>query len=376
MRGARPLLAVAVAAMTLAATVVPAVAQPGADVAAQLDAVIAAKIEEMGIPGAIVGLSIPGRLEYVRAVGVGDTATGAPLTVDDHTRIGSVTKTFTGTAVLQLVDDGRIKLSDPISRYVDGVPSGDEITLDMLGRMRSGLFDYSEDDTFLTRLFAETPLGPDAFAMTPPQLLELAFRHPLNFAPGTKYQYSNTNTVLLGQVVEKVSGLSLGEFFQQRIFDPLGLGQTSFPPNGLMPVPFAHGYTPLPDGTIVDASLWNPSWANAAGQVVSDYADLATWAAALGKGTLLNPETQAQRTRVAGAYPGVGYGFALFNTHGWLGHNGDIPGYATVVVYLAEEDATLVVLANSDEPENHSAGQLASAITAIATPGHPYNLAA
>ena len=198
----------------------------------------------------------------------------------------------------------------------------------------------------------------------------------MNFTPGAKFQYSNTNTVLLGQVVEKISGLSIGEFFQQRIFGPLGLEQTSFPANGLMPVPYAHGYTPLPGGTIVDASLWNPSWANAAGQVVSDYADMATWAAALGKGTLLKPETQAQRARFAGTYPGVGYGFALFNTHGWLGHNGDIPGYATVVVYLAEQNATLVVLANSDEPEDHSAGQLATVVTAIATPDHVYNLAA
>jgi D-alanyl-D-alanine carboxypeptidase len=352
-----------------------AVAEP-TDLSAQLDAAIAAKIDEMGILGAIVGLSIPGRLDYLRAVGVADTATGAPLTVDDHTRIGSVTKTFTGPAVLQLVDDGLIRLSDPISQYIDGVPAGDKNTLDMLGRMRSGLFDYSEDDAFLPRLFAEAPLGPEAFAMTPPQLLELAFRHPLNFAPGAQFQYSNTNTVLLGQVVEKVSGLALGDFFQQRIFDPLGLGQTSLPANGLMPDPFAHGYTPLPDGTIADASLWNPSWANAAGQVVSDCADMATWAAALGRGVLLKSETQAQRVRVAGSYPGVGYGFALFNTHGWLGHNGDILGYATVVVYLAERDATLVVLGNSDEPEDHSAGQLATVVTAIATPDHPYNLAA
>ena len=107
----------------------------------------------MGIPGAIVGLSIPGRIDYTTAVGVADTATGVPLSAADHTRIGSVTKTFTGTALLQLVDKGLVSLSDPISRYVDGVPSGDVITLDMLGRMRSGLPSYT-DSKDTTRMIA------------------------------------------------------------------------------------------------------------------------------------------------------------------------------------------------------------------------------
>jgi D-alanyl-D-alanine carboxypeptidase len=374
-RVTRSLSVVVIATLAAVLLAVSALAEPVTDLRARLDEAIAAKVDQMDIPGAIVGLSIPGRLDYVRAVGVGDSATGTPLTVADHTRVGSVTKTFTGTAVLQLVDDGRIRLSDPIADYVDGVPSGEQITLDMLGRMRSGLYSYTDDDEFVRQMYAEAPQGPDTFAFTPAELLGIAFRHPLNFAPGAEYEYSNTNTVLLGLVVEKVSGLPLGEFFAQRIFGPLGLRETSYPSNGLVPEPFAHGYTALPGGPVVDATLWNPSWADAAGRVVSDVADMAKWAAALGRGSLLTPQTQAQRAQVAGAYPGVGYGFALFNTHGWLGHNGDIPGYATVVVYLPEHDATLVVLANSDVPEDHSAGQLATLVTSIATPDHVYNLA-
>ena len=192
---------------------------------------------------------------------------------DDHTRIGSVTKTFAGTAVLQLVDQGRIRLSDPISLYVDGVPSGDVITLDLLGRMRSGLADYAESDVFVQRIYAEAPAGPDAFATTPRELLDWAFAQPLIFPPGSQYEYSNTNTALLGMVIEKVSGLSLADYLQQNIFGPLGLTQTSFPANGLMPDPYAHGYNETPDGTIVDATLWNPSWGYAAGQIVSTDAD-------------------------------------------------------------------------------------------------------
>lgn len=117
----------------------------------------------------------------------------------------------------------------------------------------------------------------------------------MEFAPGTDYKYCNTNTVLLGMVVEKISGLSLADYLQQNIFDPLGLDATSYPPNGLMPLPYSQGYNKAPDGTVFDAALWNPSWGNAAGVIVSNAADMTTWAAALGKGTLLRPGTQEQR---------------------------------------------------------------------------------
>ena len=329
----------------------------------------------MGIPGAIVSLQIPGRISYDKAFGVGDTATGGPMLVDDHTRIGSVTKTFTGTAILQLVDQGKIRLTDPISRYVDGVPSGDVITLDLLGRMRSGLPDYTETDTFLPRVYSELPTGPDAFATTPQELVDAAFGQPMDFPPGTQYKYSNTNTVLLGMVITKVTGLSVGDYFQQNIFDPLGLADTSYPPNGVLPAPYAHGYNKSPEGEILDATLWNPSWGDAAGRIVSNIGDMSTWAAALGRGTLLRPDTQARRvSKGTVAAPGVDYDFAIFDVHSWIGHNGDIPGYATVLVYLPAQDATLVVFANSDIPEMHSAGQIAYDVTSIATPGNLYQL--
>ncbi|MFY9920121.1 MAG: serine hydrolase domain-containing protein, partial [Mycobacterium sp.] len=201
------------------------------------------------------------------------------------------------------------------------------------------------------------------------------FQQPMDFPPGTQYKYCNTNTVLLGMVVTKVTGLQLGDYFQQNIFDPLGLADTSYPPNGLMPAPYAHGYNQSPDGETFDAALWNPSWADAAGKIVSNLEDMKNWAAALGKGTLLRPDTQARRvSNGTSAAPGVNYDFAIFDVHSWVGHNGDIPGYATVVVYLPEQDATLVVFVNSDVPELHSAGQIAYDVTSIATPGHLYEV--
>jgi len=371
----------AAALTAVALTAVPftgrvAAAEP-VDLIASVDAAVAARLAEMGAPGAIVGVSIPGQVDYLSAVGVSDLATGEPMSVDDHWRIGSVTKTFTGTAVLQLVDQGRISLSDPISRYVDGVPSGDAITLDLLGRMRSGLFDYAEDDGFLNRVYAESPIGPDAFALAPRELLEIAFAHLPNFAPGAQYEYSNTNTVLLGLVVEKVTGQPLGDYLAQNVYPRVGMTQTSYPPNGLMPEPHSHGYTPLPSGGTVDATLWNPTWGDAAGRIVSNYPDVKSWAAALGKGSLLSPQTQAVRLQTAEVVPGgVSYGFAVFDANGWIGHNGDIPGYTTVAAYLPARDATLVVFVNSDEPQDHAAGQLATVVTEILTPEHVYRLGA
>lgn len=347
------------------------------DLSTRLDKAITALVDEMGVPGALVSVVVPGAVDYQSAVGVADTATGEPLTLQHHTRIGSVTKTFTGTAVLQLVDRGQLRLTDPISKYVDGVPNGDQITLDMLGRMRSGLYNYSDDEEWVADLMAEAPAGPDAFAYTPAQLLAVAFAHPPNFAPGADYEYSNTNTVLLALAVEKVSGLPFGEFLRQNIFAPVGLNRTSYPPNGALPAPFAHGYMARPDnGQVVDTTFWNPAWADAAGKIVSTTADLRNWARTLGTGALLAPTTQAQRLADPSiAAPGVGYAFAIFDTHGWIGHNGDIPGYSTVLVYLPSRDATLAVSVNSDVPEEHAAGQIAKAITEIVTPDHLYDLA-
>ena len=370
MRLSRTVLALLGVLLTALVTTPPVLAEP--DLHARVDTAVAATLADMGVPGAIVGLSVPGRLDYIRALGVADTASGRAMTIDDHTRIGSVTKTFTGTVVLQLVDEGRIRLSDPISQYVAGVPSGDEITLDMLGRMRSGLVNYTEEDEFASGLFTESPAGPYAFTPSVPELLGLSFRRPLNFPPGSRFEYSNTNTLLLGLVIEKVTGSPLDQVLRQRVLEPLGLTQTTYPDNGFMPEPYARGYAKIPDGTVGDSTLWNPSWAGAAGEIVSNYADLAVWARAVGRGDLLTPATQASRMRMQDGFPGATYGFALLDSGGWVGHGGTIPGYTTIVAYLPDADATLVVLVNSNVPAKHAASQIATAVTSLATQDHVF----
>ncbi|WP_327130688.1 beta-lactamase family protein [Streptomyces sp. NBC_01343] len=336
----------------------------------KLDAAITEVMKQTGMPGLNIGLWMPGRGVYEKSFGIADRQTGTPMKSDLHSRIGSVTKTFTVTGLLQLVDQGEVGLDDPVSRYVSGVPGGDSITLRQLADMRSGLFDYTTDKKWLDGLRADPHR-----TYTPRQLVDVAFGHPPNFKPGAKWEYSNTNTVLLGMLVEKVSGQSLADYLREHVFAPLKLNATSLPGDSAMPDPHAHGYTDFtPKGTVADATNWNPSWAWAAGAVISDLDDLHAWAPALADGRLLTPKTQAERLRTLpiGAVPGASYGLGILDFNGWLGHNGELPGYETIAAQLPAEKATLVVLVNSDVDYRgkNLSSMIGNAVTSIVTPDH------
>ncbi|AWZ12176.1 serine hydrolase domain-containing protein [Streptomyces sp. ICC1] len=340
-------------------------------VAAQLDAAVRQVMRDTKVPGVTVGLWAPGKGSYVKAFGVADKATGAPMKTDLHVRIGSETKTFTVTALLQLVDQGKVGLDDPIGTYIPGVPNGDLITLRELAGMRSGLFNYSEDADFIKKLQAD----PEQ-SIAPRQLLDYSFKHPVQFAPGAEFDYSNTNLVLLGLVIEKITGRPLHEVIKQDVLEPAGLRSTVFPTSAALPEPYAHGYTDqTASGKTVDSTHWNPSWAFAAGAMISDLEDLRSWARTLATGTLLKPATQAERLKTTPMnIPGDGYGLGIFNIQGWIGHNGSIPGYEVLPVYLPEAQATMVILLNTDSQTDgqEPSTLFGEAVTGIVTPGHVY----
>jgi D-alanyl-D-alanine carboxypeptidase len=350
-------------------------ARPIPDALAQrLDTSVNQAMTAAAIPGAIVGIWGPDG-SYVRAFGVADKTTRAPMKTDFYSRIGSVTKTFTVTGVLQLADQGKLGLDDPIAKFVDGVPRGDKITLRQLARMQSGLFNFTESTAFQQAMFAD-PRQP----FTPHELLNYAFAQPNRFPPGEGFEYCNTNTVLLGLVVEKVSGQPLHSYINDHIVAPLGMSHTSFPTTNAFPEPHSQGYTvQTADGKEAAATDWNPSWGWAAGAMISTLDDMHTWAPALATGKLLSPQMQAQRLQTVGS-PGMppqdGYGLGIFNLGGWIGHNGSLPGYQTVAVYLPQKQTTLVILINTDigyqggEPST----ALATAITKELTPDHIYSL--
>ena len=359
----------AVAMTTLATGLVTAcnMSSPTDKRDAALDAAIPPAMQKASVPGAIVGIWQDGRAPYVRAFGVRDVATRQPMATDLYMRIGSNSKTFTVTAILMLADQGKLGLDDPVDRYVKGVPSGNRITLRQLAQMRSGLYNYSDDTN---KDIAQQPFRQ----WTPRQLVEVAFRHPLQFAPGTAFDYCNTNTVLLGMVVEKVSGQSLASFIEQNILKPEGMSHTLFPAGAEIPSPHSQGYFKMPDGKIVDATDWNPSWGWASGNMISTLDDMRVWTRDLAIGKPISPAMKQQRDQFLPAPQegdGALYGLALENQNGWIGHNGNIMSYMVYPYYLPSERITMIVMLNSgaDIPGSWAVMQ---DITRIITPNNPW----
>jgi D-alanyl-D-alanine carboxypeptidase len=364
------------AVLAVAATPSAGAIRPLTFSGARLTSTIQKGLDKAGAPGAIVGVWQGKKELYREGVGVSDTTTHKALNTNGYQRIGSVTKSFVTTAILQLVDRGKVALDDPVSKYVPGVPNGDNITLRELSAMRSGLYSYT--NTIIPVDIASDP----AKQWSPDELLGISFAQPPLFAPGTDFDYSNTNTILLGLVVEQVTGEPLAVYLKQRILKPLGLKRTSLPNGAAFPSPHAHGYTNwtpqgLSDpatGPFVDATDWNPSWGWAAGGMISTLDDLHGWTLALAKGTLLKPATQRMRLRSFMPAPGEGgatYGLNIHNYNGWIGHDGNLAGYITFPFYQPQQDATLVVMFNSNA-NTLGEVQLMRAITKVITPKHPW----
>ena len=316
------------------------------DLVDSLDAAARRSFTEAATPGAIVAVRTPVGT-WVASYGEADPGAHVQMTVDMHQRIGSVTKTFTGTLLLQLAEQGKLSLDDPISKYIAGVPNGDRITLRMLANMTSGVASYTRSTAFTDIYFAhpETVFSPD-------QLLAVGIAGSPLFEPGTMFDYSNTNTVLLGMVIEQVTGKPIADVYRTQIFEPLGLSQTSWPGDSPdMPTPHSQGYTLQGDaatpGRPSNATNWNPAWGWTAGELISDVDDLLVYGRALGTGQrLLGAEAQTERLL---SFPGTaGYGLALGCIDGWVGHTGELPGYNTSVFYDTITDSTVIVETNSD----------------------------
>jgi D-alanyl-D-alanine carboxypeptidase len=296
-------------------------------------------------PGLVVGIWAPGRGKFVRAFGTGDLSTKAPLRLDDHFRIASNTKTFTATAVLQLVDKGNLRLEDDLEKFIPGIPYGNQITIKELLNMSAGVYDFTSDEE-LVKKFVDDPLLP---GWTPQDLIPVIQSHKPAFAPGTAVVYTDSNYVLLGLIVEKVTGRKLGDVIQTEILDKLGMWETSYPTTPDLPAPFSRGYYPITDALPREITEINPDFPAGAGAMISTLRDLRIWVKALATGKLLSPATQKLRLEInpftGGG--GFGYGLGIAKFHGFLGHNGAVLGYSSVMFYLPDCDATFVVIGNS-----------------------------
>ena len=325
---------------------------------ADLDAALEKSFKESDAPGVVAAVQTPD-YTWVQAQGVADRASGEPMTPDVHHRIGSVTKTYTATLLLQAADKGLLSLDDTIDQYVKGVPNGDEITLRQMSNMTSGIASYTEDEQW-AKEWSSDPRR----VWAPEELARIGIKESPLFEPGTGWFYSNTNYVLLGLVLEKVTGKPIGDLYREQIIEPLGLKNTSFPDpaDSSIPEPHAQGYTLQGRSSgekPTDSTDWSPSEAWTAGQMISTVDDLLVYGRALGTGKgLLSAEQQSERlgSFVSDVPPldqpplkgDLAYGIGLGKDHGWVGHNGEIPGYNTYLFYHPELDAVVVVEVNSD----------------------------
>ena len=207
--------------------------------AAALQTEIESVMKANVIPGAIVLIKSRDKGDWQTTFGTGEIGRTAARSMAASVRIGSNTKTMTSTVIMQLVQEGKLKLDDPISKFRPDVPNGQNITIEQLATKRSGLYSYTFD-----RGFNETLDKDPQKAWTPDQLLKIAFSHPSNGPPGKKFDYCNTNIVLLGLVIEQLTGMSARDAFQKWIFEPLKLTHTQLPAanDSSIPDPHPQGY--------------------------------------------------------------------------------------------------------------------------------------
>ncbi len=314
-------------------------ARRGVDARA-LDAVVRGMVDPGGASATLARVSERGRTVWKGAAGTADLSTGTPVNPDGLFRIGSVTKTFVSTVVLQLVAEGRLRLDDPVEKLLPGaVPNGRNITLRQLLDHTSGLFNYTEDDLFdheSDPVRLQQWLETGRFTRyTPQQLIAVANAHPPYFEPGRGAHYSNTNYLVVGQIVERVTGHSWQQEVDRRIVRRLGLTRTFMPDHSTtIPGPHAHGYYDLPAGP-ADVTEVDPSMAGAAGAGISTTADLTTFITALIGGRLLPRPLLADMMTVTPQSGKDTYGLGLQRLSTpcgpvW-GHAGGIPGYNTFV---------------------------------------------
>jgi D-alanyl-D-alanine carboxypeptidase len=342
----------------------------------QLNTITGNYQQEYAIPGVLAGIWIPGKEELIINQGVSSLEQQTPIQVGDYTRIASITKSFTTTVILQLAQEKRLDLQKPLSFYLPELNiQNKDATVVTLVNMRSGIYNYTEDQEFALE-FVENPLEK----VTDQHLVDVADRNKVYFAPNADWHYSNTNTVILGMLIEKITGHSAGEEITDRIINKLGMSHTVYPTQPALPTPYLNGYAfePLENFTYTD-----PSYSSASGAIVSTLHDLKKWGKALGTGrplltqemhairlnslTPINPTTcRDDQPRPPTNCPEYDkYGLGIGEINGWIGHTGDYLGYTSLVMYNPKNQATIVILTNRSGLGIHIPTKLFKEFTAV-----------
>ncbi|GAA2386144.1 serine hydrolase domain-containing protein [Streptomyces glaucosporus] len=317
---------------------------------------------EAGVPGTLAQVR-DRRGTWTGSSGVADVETERPRLRPDRFRIGSITKTFVATVLLQLQEERRLDLDDPVERWLPGVVRGNghdgrKVTVRQLLNHTSGIYNVTSDRGFQEKVFESGFFEHRYDTFTPEELVGIAMEHEPVFAPGTDWSYSNTNYVLAGMVIEAATGNSYAEEVERRVVRPLGLRATELPgTRATMPRPHGRGYGVLVENeevTLVDVTDVNPSWAWAAGEMISTVDDLNRFLRALLDGRLLSGKSMAELldtvpTDEAGT---ARYGLGVLNLDlscgvGVWGHDGSVHGSLSYVFSTRDGDRTMAFNTNA-----------------------------
>ncbi|WP_433932751.1 serine hydrolase domain-containing protein [Sorangium cellulosum] len=314
---------------------------------AALDHTVAAQ----EVPGGTAAVRFPDGTVWTGATGRSRIEPAEPMAPGSVLRIGSVTKTFVATALLQLWTEGALDLDAPLSTWVDLVPGGDAITLRQVLNHTSGIPDYFESADFLEALFAEPQR-----VWAPEELVAHGVAQEPYFAPGAGWRYANTNYILAGLVLEATTGRPAVQELRERLLDPLELGSTFLDASEPVPIDIAHGYFSNEDVTLLDTTTrYHESQGWTAGSLVSSASDVARFLSALldgGEGGLLDEAALAEmKTLVPLGHPAyTGYGLGLFERESPIGvtygHGGATTGYLASAYHAPATGVTVTVLLN------------------------------
>src|SRR5438093_1079352 len=321
------------------------------------------------VPAALIGVWDAKGNSFIRAFGNADLEKKVPLTPADHFRIGSNTKTFVISVLLQLVGEKKLSLDDPLSRFPLGVtiPNAEGITVRELCDMRSGLF-----EAYGTPQFAALNMKvPENF--DPRTLVAWAVQQKPYFAPGKGYRYSNTNYLLIGMIIEEITKDSVGNQIRKRLLEPIGLKQTSYPETEAMPSPWVHGYHLDKQGNWEDISNTIPvAFMGSASAMISDMNDIRRWIELYATGKTIGAGSYQDLINCIPFLGNTSFGLGITCSEGWYGYTGALPGYNTADYYSPATSTTILAWINyqAKEPVEGGASVMVRDIARIITPDH------
>lgn len=333
---------------------------------ARIDDAAREALARSGAPSASIAIVLDGKLAYLQAYGNARLGPSVPATPAMRYSIGSISKQFTAAAILMLAEEGKLSLDDHVSKFVPGLTRGGEVTVRQLLSHTSGYQDYWPHDYVPPMMLKETASAG---------ILDRWARIPLDFDPGTKWQYSNTNYVIAGLIVEKASGMPLLKFLNQRVFAPLGMKSIADIDRGKLPEADAGGYARYALGAPHPAPKEGPGWLFAAAELAMTAEDLQKWNISLMRQSLLKPASyQAMETEVR-LKNGVGTGYALglstgvVNGRRVLRHGGEVSGFTASNVVLPDSGIAVTALTNLDA--TNASGLITQAILQLLLPADP-----